>query len=44
MGLYETTLFLILFTLVGYMIGTEERRKDEEVSRTKKVQRKTTGK
>jgi hypothetical protein len=40
----EIILFLILFTLTGFMIGTEERRKDEEVSRTKKVQRKTTGK
>ena len=44
MSLYEITLFLILFTLTGYMIGTEERRKDEEVSRAKKVQRKTAGK
>ena len=40
----EIILFIAIFSLLGYMIGTEERRKDEEVSREKKVQRKTVGK
>ena len=40
----EIILFIAIFSLLGYMVGTEERRNNEEVSRTKKVQRKTTGK
>ena len=40
----EITLFIALFSLVGYLIGTEERRNNEEVSREKKVQRKTVSK